>query len=167
LLVPEAEGLRPTTDRVRETLFNWLAPFIEGAACMDLFAGSGALGFEAASRGAARVVLVEKSAPLARALCQISEKLGVANIQIIHADALEWLQGAASPYDIVFLDPPFHEDLVPECCARLVSRGWLGDGALVYVERRKSAPHSSWLSDWRIWRQRVAGAVVYYLLQAQ
>jgi len=167
LLVPEAVGLRPTSDRVRETLFNWLTPFIEGATCVDLFAGSGALGFEAASRGAARVVMVEKSAPLVSSLHRTAETLGGEKIHIVHADALEWLAGPASPYDIVFLDPPFEEDLLPACCARLVAKQWLADNALVYVESRKNAPHSGWLSDWRIWRQGSAGGVAYYLLHAQ
>ncbi|MGH8580852.1 MAG: 16S rRNA (guanine(966)-N(2))-methyltransferase RsmD [Gammaproteobacteria bacterium] len=167
LLVPEAASLRPTSDRVRETLFNWLTPFIEGAACVDLFAGTGALGFEAASRGAARVVMIEKNAPLVRSLHRTVEKLGVENIHTVHADALEWLAGAASPYDIVFLDPPFQEELLPACCSRLVSQQWLAGNALVYVESRKDAPHSGWLSDWRIWRQGSAGAVSYYLLQTR
>lgn len=167
LLVPEAASLRPTSDRVRETLFNWLTPFIEGAACVDLFAGSGALGFEAASRGAARVVMVEKNAPLVSSLHRTVEILGAESIHIVHADALEWLAGAASPYSIVFLDPPFQEDLLPACCARLISQQWLADNALVYVESRKNPPHSGWLSDWRIWRQGSAGGVAYYLLQPQ
>jgi len=167
LFVPEVAGLRPTSDRVRETLFNWLMPFIEGAACVDLFAGSGALGFEAASRGAARVVMVEKSAPLVSSLLRTAEKLGAESIQIVHADALEWLRGAGCPYDIVFLDPPFEGGLLPGCCSRLVSKEWLAGNALVYVESRKNAPRSGWLSDWRIWRQGCTGDVAYYLLQQQ
>ncbi|MGH8611292.1 MAG: RsmD family RNA methyltransferase, partial [Gammaproteobacteria bacterium] len=126
-----------------------------------------ALGFEASSRGAERVVMVEKSVLLVRSLRRMVEKLGGENIHIVHADALEWLAGAASPYDIVFLDPPFEPDLLPACCTRLVSKQWLADNALVYVESRKNAPHSGWLSDWRIWRQGSAGGVAYYLLQAQ
>lgn len=166
LLVPEVPGLRPTSDRVRETLFNWLTPFIEGAACADLFAGSGALGFEAASKGAARVVMVEKSAPVVRSLRRSSENLGAENTRIVHADALEWLEGVPHPYDIVFLDPPFEQDLLPTCCARLVSKRWLAEDALVYVETRKSAQHLSWLADWRCWRQGSAGGIAYYLLRA-
>ena len=126
---------RPTPDRVRETLFNWLQPYIEGAACLDLFAGTGALGLEAASRGAGRVVMVEHNPALAHALRDQALRLGADNVEVIHGDALEWLAARPSQaFDIVFLDPPFARGLIEQACTVLIDRCWLHDGALLYVE---------------------------------
>ena len=112
LPVLDQPGLRPTPDRVRETLFNWLAPLITGARCLDLFAGSGALGFEAASRGAGRVAMIEKSANLVRVLRENRLLLDARQVEVIQADAGLWLAGQAEPFDLVFLDPPFAENLL-------------------------------------------------------
>ena len=112
LSVLDQPGLRPTPDRVRETLFNWLAPLIKGAWCLDLFAGTGALGFEAASRGADRVVMIEKLANVVRVLHENRLLLDARQIEVIHADASPWLAGQAEPFNLVFLDPPFAEDLL-------------------------------------------------------
>lgn len=135
LPVADAPGLRPTPDRVRETLFNWLQPYIEGAACLDLFAGTGALGLEAASRGAGRVVMVESHFALARSLRELASDLAAENVEVVHGEALEWLAGTpAQGFDIVFLDPPFARGLVERVCTALIARHWLIDGALLYVE---------------------------------
>ena len=130
---PDVPGLRPSPDRVRETVFNWLAPVIDGARCIDLFAGSGALGFEAASRGAAEVVLVERDAGLAANLRTQAARLHAGNVHVHHADALAWLRAAGGPpFDIVFLDPPFDAGLWEPAAALLGP--WLAPGARVYVE---------------------------------
>ncbi|QIK36916.1 16S rRNA (guanine(966)-N(2))-methyltransferase RsmD [Caldichromatium japonicum] len=131
---PNHPGLRPTPDRVRETLFNWLAPVIQGARCLDLFAGSGALGFEALSRGAAQVIMVE-NAPLV--VCQLranAARLGESNLQIDQADALRWLEREAQVFDLVFLDPPYTSGLLVPAIDWLVHRGWLAVGAYLYLE---------------------------------
>lgn len=135
LPVADVPGLRPTPDRVRETLFNWLQSHIEGAACLDLFAGSGALGLEAASRGAGRVVMVESHPALARTLQQQASHFAADNVEVVHADALEWL-AAAPPqaFDIVFLDPPFEQGLIDRACGALIAGHRLNEGALLYME---------------------------------
>lgn len=118
-------GLRPTGDRVRETLFNWLQPLIEGARCLDLFAGSGALGIEAVSRGAAEVVLVDNAPAVIRQLEKNRSAFNLDRLTVVRADALQFLDRAPSPFDLVFLDPPFHGDLLQPLCQRL-AKGWLG-----------------------------------------
>ena len=130
--------LRPTADRVRETLFNWLAPELAGARCLDLFAGTGALGFEALSRGAASCCLVERDALLIESMQGLKARLGAHQADLQQADVLSWLRHAATPYDIVFLDPPFHADLVPAVLSRL-ALGWLAPRALLYVECEREA----------------------------
>ena len=133
LQVPDRPGLRPTSDRVRETLFNWLQPVLPGARCLDAFAGTGALGFEAASRGAAAVTMLERDPALARALAAEAARLRTPAVEARHADALAWL--ATPPtcsFDIAFLDPPFAAGLLPGALRLLPP--WLADGARVYVE---------------------------------
>ncbi|MFY2765448.1 16S rRNA (guanine(966)-N(2))-methyltransferase RsmD [Arenimonas sp. MALMAid1274] len=133
LPVADRPGLRPSTDRVRETLFNWLQGVTPGARVLDLFAGTGALGFEAASRGAGQVLLVEKDSGLAESLRATAARLKVANLQVQQADALAWLRGPAKPrFDLVFLDPPFDAGLWEPAAAALAP--WLAPGALIYVE---------------------------------
>lgn len=135
LPVADAPGLRPSGDRARETLFNWLTPHLPGARCADLFAGTGALGFEAASRGAREVVLVERSRPLAAMLRESAELLKAERVEVVNADALEWLKGRpGSSLDIVFIDPPFDGDLAQRALQGLVESGCLTPGALVYLE---------------------------------
>ena len=158
------EGLRPTTDRVRETLFNWLSPSIRGARCLDLFAGSGALGLEALSRGAAYCDIVDTSAA---ALHQIEHHLQIleASTQAhCHAkSALGFLQTTQGSYDIVFIDPPFGKGLVDSVCAQLASKGLIAEDGLIYVE---SAVHDSppvVPPQWRLHREKVAGEVAYRL----
>lgn len=133
LPVPDRPGLRPTSDRVRETLFNWLQPVLRGARVLDLFAGTGALGFEAASRGAAEVVLVERDPGLAAGLREQAARLRVEDLRVEAADALAWLgRPATTRFDLVFLDPPFEAGLWQAAAAALAP--WLAAGALIYVE---------------------------------
>lgn len=161
----DAAGLRPTPDRVRETLFNWLGVRVDGARCLDLFAGSGALGLEAASRGAAEVVLVERDREVAACLGQQVALLGAAGVSVEQADALDWLQGVSRPFDLVFLDPPFDAPLLAPATAALESGGWLAPEALIYVERRRGEPMPALPPPWRPLRDDEAGQVRYHLLQ--
>ena len=129
---PRAPDLRPTPDRVRETLFNWLGQDLTGENCLDLFAGSGALGFEAASRGARQVVMVERDAQIFRALRTTHTMLVAAQVELVQADALAFLRSDARRYDVVFLDPPYHLDLLPRLLPLLPSH--LDGGSRVYLE---------------------------------
>ncbi|MFU8878484.1 MAG: 16S rRNA (guanine(966)-N(2))-methyltransferase RsmD [Wenzhouxiangellaceae bacterium] len=141
LAVPEHPGLRPSGDRGRETLFNWLASRIRGARCLDLFAGTGALGLEAASRGAARVTLVERDRKLCRALEQIATDWpGGDALDVVCADAMAWLAAADGPWDLVFVDPPFDAGLHGRVLDALTRPGLLADGARVYIESPARAP---------------------------
>jgi 16S rRNA (guanine966-N2)-methyltransferase len=132
--VIDSAGLRPTSDRVRETLFNWLMPVIAGARCLDLYAGTGALGIEACSRGAAECVFVERDRELARRLGENLARLKVEGARVVHADAMGWLGSPPAPFDIVFLDPPFDADAWAAVALRLEEGGWLRGDAWVYVE---------------------------------
>ncbi len=163
LPVPAQPGLRPTADRVRETLFNWLQPVIIGARCLDLFAGSGALGFEAASRGAAEVLMIEHSEPVVRVLAANARILGAAQVRVRSTDALRWLAGSGAPFDIVFLDPPFHTDLLAPSCTLLSERGWLAPGALVYLETPADRALPGLPADWTLVRDKRAGRVRFAL----
>ncbi len=156
---PPRTDLRPTPDRVRETLFNWLGQDLTGMTCLDLFAGSGALGFEAASRGARRVVMVECDATAYRALVANRGQLGAAAVEPRKADALEFLRADTGVYDVVFLDPPFKSDCWPRLAPLLPPR--LAPGALVYHE---SAAPPDLPPGWETWRQGRAGRVSYQLL---
>jgi 16S rRNA (guanine966-N2)-methyltransferase len=138
---PDADGLRPTPDRVRETLFNWLGQDLPGWACLDLFAGSGALGFEAASRGATRVVLIEREAQAMRALEANRATLGASQLEIVRADALAWLANNHAAFDLIFVDPPFDSGLAAALLPDLARH--LKPGGHVYVEQSEAvvAPH--------------------------
>jgi len=160
LRFPPAAQLRPTPDRVRETLFNWLGQRLDGLACLDLFAGSGALGFEALSRGAARVVMVERDRAVAQALRASARELQAAGAEIVEGDALKYLERTTERFDVVFLDPPFASDLAAKALAMLPAH--LAEGSRVYVEsgqRVESDP------QWRTLRDDRAGAVRYALLE--
>ena len=160
----DAPGLRPTPDRVRETLFNWLQEHIHGARCLDLFAGSGALGFEALSRGAASVVALETSAIAITALRQNISLLATDRLHLIQQDALRWLDTAATQqFDIVFVDPPFADNAHERCCALLQQHGWLAPGAMVYLEAGSSLAALALPPAWQLTRHKQAGDVHYGL----
>jgi len=165
LKVPQQPGLRPTPDRVRETLFNWLAFDLPSRRCLDLFAGSGALGIEAASRGAATVVLVEKDRTTAQVLSQQLTNLAASQVEVIQADALSFLQQISpKPFDIVFLDPPYGQNLLAPICDLLAQRGWLTASAYIYLEAERQLDISMVLpTGWSIIRQLTAGQVASYL----
>ena len=165
LRIPPQEGLRPTADRVRETLFNWLAPVIDGARCLDLFAGSGALGFEAASRGAREVVMIERAAPVIRVLRAHRQALEATAVRLVQADALRWLAAPGQPFDIVFLDPPFAADLLAPCLDRIAAGGWLAPRARLYVEAPRARGFPELRPGWRLARDRHAGQVRYGLIE--
>lgn len=157
---PPARDLRPTPDRIRVTLFNWLGQDLTGQSCLDLFAGSGVLGFEAASRGARRVVMVENSASVFRALQENAAKLDASAVELRRLDAIEFLRTDNGLYDVVFLDPPFRADCLPGLLPELVPR--LAAGALIHVE----APRAPVLPpQWQVWRSGRAGAVTHQLLK--
>jgi len=160
IAVPARAGVRPTPERVRETLFNWLGQRLDGAACLDLFAGSGALGFEAASRGAARVVMVEADRSVVAALRRGREQLAAAAVEIVAGDALAYLARGGERFDVVFLDPPFRQNALPALLAALPPR--LQHGARVYAEGDRPAEAAA---PWRELKRARAGQVSYQLLQ--
>lgn len=160
---PDVPAIRPTPDRVRETLFNWLQRVIAGSRCLDLFAGSGALGLEALSRGAARVVFVDRERAVIEHLAQTLAILGARGAELRVQDARRFLEHKAQPFDIVFLDPPFEADLLPDVCAALEDRGWLAPGAHVYVESRARAGVPTLSPGWTLIKSGRAGEVGYHL----
>jgi 16S rRNA (guanine966-N2)-methyltransferase len=160
--VIDSPGLRPTPDRVRETLFNWIQMEIVGARCLDLFAGTGALGFEALSRDASEVVMVESDAKVVESLKQQASVLKSENHVIQHADALSWIRQNNKPFDIIFLDPPFQQGFVEKCCALIVEESLLKTNGLVYIESEKDLA----LPDgWQIKKQKNAGQVQSMLIE--
>jgi 16S rRNA (guanine966-N2)-methyltransferase len=160
----DSDGLRPTGDRVRETLFNWLQIDIPGAICVDLFAGAGALGFEAASRGAAKVVMIEQSKAVAVGLQQNAALLQAETVEIVHRSAIDWMANQTEAADIVFVDPPFAGDLLEQSLAHLAAASWIKDSTLIYVEtarhQRFTAP-----TGWHQLKQQSSGQVSVYLYQ--
>ena len=157
--------IRPTPDRVRETLFNWLADLIIDARCLDLFAGSGALGFEAASRGASQVVLVDKDKPSAQMLDQQKKLLAAHQLEIVHQDALAYLQQASQQFDLVFLDPPFNSGLLENSLQFLIERQLVRVRGLIYAELSAQAKSTEILQGLHCIREKVAGQVKYVLLE--
>ncbi|MBU2869566.1 16S rRNA (guanine(966)-N(2))-methyltransferase RsmD [Colwellia sp. E2M01] len=169
-----AEGLRPTTDRVKETVFNWLMPYLHDANCLDCFAGSGSLGFEALSRGASEVTLIELNRTAAKQLSANKELLKAENLNVINSDALSFLKEKqtatssiidAKPYDLVFIDPPFRKQLV-EQTALLLNQTYLADQALIYVEMESESSQVI-PANWQLLKEKVAGQVIYQLYQYQ
>ena len=158
--VAEGADLRPTPDRVRETLFNWLGQWLDGRACLDLFAGSGALGFEAASRGATRVVMVESDRAALARLEATRGALGAAQVEVVAGDAHAYLARPGERFDVVFLDPPFRQNALPAILAALPPR--LASGARVYTE--SAAPLQA-PSAWSVLRSERAGQVHFQLLE--
>ena len=161
---PDLPGLRPTPDRVRETLFNWLQAAVAGARCLDLFAGSGALGLEALSRGAKQLVFVEQAVAAARALQEQLIRFGAGSgAQVVEMGAARYLRSPAEPFDLVFLDPPFGQDALAEYVPLLGEGLWLKPGALVYLENEKSAGTPALPAHWELLKSKSAGEVGYHL----
>lgn len=162
LPVPSSAGLRPTPDRVRETLFNWLAPVIKAARCLDCFAGSGALGLEALSRYAQSATLLEFESAVA---LQLNKNVALlqGNASVIKTNALTWLAGTGHPFDVVFLDPPFRKGLLSETVRLLEQQGWLANEAWIYVEAEAESDVIEVPSSWSLYREKVAGQVAYRL----
>jgi 16S rRNA (guanine966-N2)-methyltransferase len=163
LQVPDLPGLRPTPDRVRETLFNWLSPVIAGARCLDLFAGSGALGFEALSRGAEAVEMVDQShqvvTMLQNQLVQFKSDHGVAYQAVVPTG----LRAVQTPFNIVFLDPPYHSELLLPCCDYLEREGYLAASAYIYLEADRLIKDNELPATWRLLKAQQAGQVFYHL----
>jgi len=158
IAVPRKPDLRPTPDRVRETLFNWLGQWLDGLACLDLFAGSGALGFEAASRGAARVVMVENDAAVLKGLRAFRDLVAARQVEVVPGDAFEFLERSRDAFDVVFLDPPFRQNALPALFRRLKG----AKGMRVYVE--SSEPFEPG-APWQELKRARAGQVSFQLFQ--
>ncbi len=177
LPVPEAEGLRPTPDRIRETLFNWLQFVIAGKNCLDAFTGSGALAVEALSRGAAQVTAIERDIKVAKQLSALLTPLAGERLQLVNADALQWLenglesglekslaQQSATPFEVVFLDPPFGQLLLEPACHLLEEKGWLAEDAYIYVEQAKQQTGLITLpANWVLYKNKQVGDVHFSL----
>jgi 16S rRNA (guanine966-N2)-methyltransferase len=165
LPVFERTGLRPTAARVRATLFNWLRPVLQGARCLDLYAGTGILGFEAVSEGAAAAVLVEADRSIAMQIEANAVRLGTSAVAAITMSVDRFLAEAPTPYPIIFVDPPYAADLLPSTL-NLLARGWVAPEGLVYVENNRPLPQDVWHErGWEFWKYARAGQVHYYLLR--
>ena len=165
LKVPDLPDLRPTPDRVRETLFNWLAGIVPGAICLDAFAGSGALGFEALSRGASYVVMIDQSP---RVISLLKEEFAVfkaTNAEVYQARLPGQLKKYKKPFDIVFLDPPYKENVLLPCCFYLEEQGFLADEAYIYMEANTALGEKDLPSRWKIIKSKKAGQVAYHLVR--
>ncbi len=164
----DLNGLRPSGDRIRETLFNWLAPYLPGTTCLDLFAGSGALGFEALSRGAAQLYFVDSAAQVIQQLQQHRQTLNCSNADIIQADGLSWLKNHSTKsnggFDIVFLDPPFADDKLAECFELLQLPGILKPSALIYFEASRDSILPALADSWTLHRHKKTGQIQYGLI---
>jgi 16S rRNA (guanine966-N2)-methyltransferase len=160
---PQSPAIRPTPDRVRETVFNWLQSHVAGLRCLDHFAGSGALGFEALSRGAREVVFVDTDREAVEHVVQMLHTLKCGRGRALQMDAAAYLAQPPEPFDLVFLDPPFADRAIEGLCARLESRGWLRPGAHVYLEDAASAGEPVLPEGWTLLRSKRAGEVGYHL----
>jgi len=164
--IADVPGLRPTSARIRETLFNWLGPRIHGARCLDLFAGTGALGLEALSRGAGSGVFVENSMPAVNALNANIETLGAEEAVVRQMDALDYLNGEnVERFDLVFLDPPFATDMIDEVCRLLAEREMLANDACIYIEQDQSKAKPRLPQGWEVLKNKTAGNVRYMLVR--
>jgi 16S rRNA (guanine966-N2)-methyltransferase len=159
---PPGDVTRPTGDRIRETVFNWLAPFIDGSRCLDLFAGTGALGLEALSRGANEVLFVEQNACAARRIEATLRELDCFDVDVIKGDALQFLAGTPRTCDIVFLDPPFGIIDLENLCT-LLDKGWLARGSYIYIEMRRGDAMPQLPPGWTLTRDKTAGQVRFML----
>ena len=163
--IADVPGLRPTSERVRETVFNWLAPSIQGARCLDLFAGTGALGFEALSRGATQVVFVENSRRATKAIENSAKMLGAAGAVIHCGDADDYVRNAQpASFDIIFLDPPFADDRLEALCGQIEEQRILAPGGRIYLEQDRAKPETPLPDRWRVLKDKTAGNVRYMLV---
>jgi len=160
---PPVAAIRPTPDRVRETVFNWLQGVIPGSRCLDLYAGSGALGLEALSRGAGEVEFVDLESAAVRHLGDTLRGLGCDRGRVVRADAGRYLSQPAVPFDVIFLDPPFAEPVLAEICQRIEAGGWLKPGGYVYLEAPAAAGEPELPGGWALLRSKRAGEVGYHL----
>lgn len=167
LKVPDVPHVRPTPDRVRETLFNWLTPFIHGSYCLDLFAGSGALGFEALSRGAAYVEMVDQSAEVVKLLQTELAHFGADNARIYQAIAPMQLHAASHLFDIVFLDPPYQTNLLLSSCHYLEKNNFLATPAYLYLEAAQLIQDNELPKNWQLIKSQQAGQVAYHLAKRE
>ncbi|HIF9196928.1 TPA: 16S rRNA (guanine(966)-N(2))-methyltransferase RsmD [Photobacterium damselae] len=163
LPVHDVEGLRPTTDRVKETLFNWLAQDIYQAKCLDLFAGSGSLSFEALSRGAESLTMIELDQKAAAQLKQNLTAIGATNATLHNTNSVNFLSQAGTPHDLVFIDPPFRKDLIQQVITALEANHWLSPNALIYIEAEKELGSIDVPPSWHLYREKTAGQVCYRL----
>ena len=161
----DAPGLRPTPARVRETVFNWLRNDLIGSRCLDLYAGSGALSFEAASREAKSVVQVENNPLACRALKENAVALAAGQIKIVQSDVFRYLAGDSEAFDIVFIDPPFAQDLAVQTCQWLEDKNWLSPHAKIYVETESTLKLVGMPPNWRLLKSKTAGEVGYHLFE--
>lgn len=168
-LLPFADyaGVRPTSDRIRETVFNWLQPVISGARCLDLFAGSGALGFEALSRGAAETVFVDEDLRVIQQLQKNADELNAGGATIVWRNAVEFLTESATPFDIVFLDPPFREEILGPLTRQLEQHHCLSKTAWIYLESPCQRPWPELPDTWHIKHDKRAGQVRFALARRQ
>ena len=161
---PNINGLRPTGDRIRETLFNWLAADIAGARCLDLFSGSGAFCFEALSRGASHCLALEQHPQAINCLTESKSLLGAAELTIAHKDTLKYLQQRPDkPFDIVFVDPPFDLNLLTQVCSLLEDNGWVSSGGAIYCELSARQKDFAPPVNWQVSRNKVSSGVNYIL----
>ena len=160
---PSVEGLRPTPDRVKETLFNWLMHDVRDARCLDAFAGSGSLGFEAFSREASQVVFVEQSTAAHSNLQKIIRQFNSPKLKLIKGDARSYLQQSVEQYDLIFLDPPFADDYLPSCITSIIKNQLLKSGGLLYLETPVKIELDS--NEWKLIKSKVAGQVVSSLFE--
>jgi 16S rRNA (guanine966-N2)-methyltransferase len=167
LPVHDVEGLRPTTDRVKETVFNWLAQDIYQAKCLDLFAGSGGLSFEALSRGAESITMLELDKKAANQLQQNLTTVGATNANVLNTDSLKYLAQTGTPHDLVFIDPPFRKDLIQNVIDLLEANNWLTPHAMIYIEAEKELGEIVTPSHWRLHREKIAGQVCYRLFERE
>lgn len=160
------EGLRPTPSRVRETLFNWLQDDIINSRCLDLYAGSGALSFEAASRGARKVVQVEQNPKVCRQLKANAVNLNATQVKLIQSDVFRFLVSDIQLFNLVFIDPPFHKNLAIQSCQWLEDKGWLATGAKIYLEVEHKLSLNGIPKNWQLLKTKSAGELDYYLFQS-
>ncbi|MCK9606620.1 MAG: 16S rRNA (guanine(966)-N(2))-methyltransferase RsmD [Methylomonas sp.] len=163
----DAPGLRPTPARIRETLFNWLQADVANSRCLDLFAGSGALGFEAASRGAKQVVQVENNPQTCRKLKENCAALATERIEVVQVDVLQFMELGNAAFDLIFLDPPFGQDLVKPICRRLTEVGLLAEFGKIYIETERNLALNDLPDHWQCLKYKQAGEVAYSLYQSR